>query len=406
MKKLYAATVGISLAVGVFMSPAVGYSSDHGREMEHARHRAKNIIFMVPDGMGLADVTAARIFKNGPNGDRLSFEKLPVIGYQSTHSANSTVTDSAAAASAWAAGEKFNNGEISCHAVDAVCVDSPETILELAEKTGKSTGLVVTSTITHATPAAFGAHVNSRKCETEIARQYIEETGVDVLLGGGFGNNSGSASYNCAQYEGQDKDAIVAEAMASGYTYATTEMEMDAAVADGAGKVLGLFTPEGKTPEMFRVDASVAYPANEPTLPEMTRAALNILEKDKDGFFLMVEGSQIDWRDHANDLSGQIAETLAFDEAVSAVKDWVNENESRRENTLVIVVPDHETGGFAIDGPYGTLSEAGDLVQGGWTSTNHTAVDTLIWSQGPGSRKLGKALDNTDLFKVMKKSLR
>ena len=97
---------------------------------------ARNVIFMVPDGMGLADVTAARILKNGPDGAPLNLETLRTIGYQRTHSANSTVTDSAAAASAWAAGDKFNNGEISCHSVDTVCVENPPTILELAKAEG------------------------------------------------------------------------------------------------------------------------------------------------------------------------------------------------------------------------------------------------------------------------------
>jgi len=136
--------------------------------------KAKNIIFMVPDGMGLSNVTAARIFKNGPDGDPLYLETLPQIGYQRTHSKNSTVTDSAAAAAAWACGEKFNNNEVSYHDNDknGECDTIPvRTILELAKERGKATGLVATSTITHATPAVWGAHVHYRNCETEIARQ-------------------------------------------------------------------------------------------------------------------------------------------------------------------------------------------------------------------------------------------
>ena len=119
---------------------------------------AKNVIFMVPDGMGLSYVTAARIFVDGPDGDPLHMEMLPQIGYQRTHSANSTVTDSAAAASAWAGGAKFKNGEISCHSVDDVCVENPETILELAKARGKATGLVATSTIACHPRSIRGTH--------------------------------------------------------------------------------------------------------------------------------------------------------------------------------------------------------------------------------------------------------
>jgi alkaline phosphatase len=123
---------------------------------------------------------------------------------------------------------------------------------------------------------------------------------------------------------------------------------MNAAVASGKKKVLGLFTPSGKTIEFFRTDPSVLYPSEEPTLPEMTVAALNILEKDRQGFFLMVEGSQIDWAGHDNGLNYMVAETLAFDESVKVVLDWMKEDKDRAEDTLLIVVADHETGGMMI----------------------------------------------------------
>ncbi len=378
-------------------------------EVQYFGRYAKNIIFMVPDGMGLSNVTAARIFKDGPNGDPLYLETLPEIGYQRTHSRNSTVTDSAAAASAWACGEKFNNNEISCHDNDGdkVCDTngSPETILELAQKLGKSTGLVVTSTVTHATPAVWAAHVHYRNCEIEIGRQYIEKTGVDIILGGGIGPNQ--AGKNCEQYLGQDPNAVITSAISKGYAYVTTKSEMEAAVAASKNKFFGLFTPGGKTPETYRVDPiTYTWPSTEPTLPEMTVAALDILEEDRDGFFLMVEGSQIDWANHANDINYQIGETLAFDEAVKVVLDWVNKKPLRKLNTLVIIVADHDCGGFAVNGPYGTLSEAGDIVEAGWTSGDHTAGDTIIWSQGPGSQYLGKAVDNTYLYWVMQKVLK
>ncbi len=357
---------------------------------------------MVPDGMGLASVTAARIFRNGPNGQGLHMETLSTIGYQRTHSANSATTDSAAAASAWASGEKFRNGEISCHDDnrDGKCEPTPApTILELARERGKSAGLVVTSTVTHATPAAFGAHVPRRGCENEIARQYIQVTGVEVILGGG------TAKFNAPKANVDDcgtfGDFIVA-ARTRGYEVVYTKDAMEEAVSRGTKKLLGLFARNGKTPELFRVFPEEHYRVDEPTLPQMTAAALEILEKDQDGFFLLVEGSQIDWAGHDNNLPYQISETLAFDEAVKVVLDWINEEQRRKLDTLVIIAPDHETGGFAIRGARKENYKPGDLVKDAWTTKKHTAGDVVIWSQGPGSRFLARAVDNTDLYQVMR----
>ena len=367
------------------------------------RKKAKNVIFVVPDGMGLSYVTATRIFKNGPDGARLAFETLPVIGYQSTHSKNSTVTDSAAAAAAWACGEKFNNGEISCHDDDynGTCDSEPvPTLLDLAISKRKSTALVATSAITHATPASYGANVHNRKCEEEIARQYLARK-IDVLLGGGFDGNRGSCVIPAS---GDFPAGLHAEYADAGYAVVFTEEEMNAALKAGAEKILGQFTKGGgKTPETYRVDDAYGpYPESEPTLPEMTAAALDIVEKNRKGFFMVIEGSQIDWAGHANNADYQLGEMLAFDEAVEVVLDWVNAKRKRKKQTLIVVVADHETGGHAIDGPYGALSEPGDIVEAGWTSGSHSAVDTVIWAQGPGSKAFGQALDNTDLYYLIK----
>ncbi len=386
----------------------------------------RNVIMMVPDGMGLSNVTAARIYKNGPNGDPLYFEQLPYIGYQRTHSRNSTVTDSAAAGSAWASGDKFNNGEISCidDNADGACDGTrknDQTILEIARDLGKATGLVANSDITHATPAVWGAHVHSRKCESEIFAQMLDLE-VDVMLGGGVATNRGP----CMLPETDDahNEALIASAVADGYTYVTTRDELTASA--GASRLLGLFNDGGLTPIVAR-----PTPCGQPTLKEMTEAALDVLSEDPDGFFLMVEGSQIDWANHARNVMYQIEETLDFDDAVKVVMDWMAEDLDRQKNTLLIVVPDHETGGVIIDGPYGRLSEAGDtgvqlydlegepvydmdgypVMEPDLTvlfgsnptepteSANHTAVDTLIWSNSPAC---ARALDNTDLYDIMR----
>lgn len=418
--KFIVAGISFALTCTLMVSPAM---AKHHKK--HGAKRAKNIIFMVPDGQGLSNVTAARIFKNGPNGAPLHQETLKNIGYQRTHSANSTVTDSAAAASAWAIGEKVINNEISCHAGDnGKCIDMVPTILEIAAAKGMATGLVATSQISHATPAAFGSHVISRYCGAEIARQYIAETNVDVILGGGvYGTREGKGCEAYTEsYNASDKrEYIIDMATDAGYTFVTNKSAMNSAADSGSKKVLGMFEQNGigsgKTPEMFWVDSAVAYPAGEPTLAEMTSAALDILEENKKGLFLMIEGSQIDWADHTNDdlggvgtnsdaaLDYQLAESLGFDDAVKVVLDWVNAKPFRKKHTLVIVVADHDTGGFAINGPYNSLTEAGEKVEAGWTSGGHTAVDTIIYSQGPGSEKLNAALDNTDLYYVMESVL-
>lgn len=397
----HATAVGLVLGL-VFGIPATGQA----RWQMFGPNKAKNIVFMVPDGMGLSNVTAARIFRYGLDGEGLAFEDLGSIGYQRTPSESATVTDSAAGASAWACGEKFKNGEVSCHAVETVCTDKPVTVLEIAKRRGKATGLVTTSTITHATPAVWASHVNHRDCETEIARQYVEETKVSVLLGGGIGLNSSEPAYNCAQYPGQSAAEVLRSAETLGYAIVTDAASLKHAVSSGQEKILGLFAAGFKTPETFRVDPTVAYPEQEPTLAEMTAEALQVLERDKDGFFLMVEGAQIDKANHDNDVRYQIAETLAFDEAVRVVLDWTRAVPGREKETLIIVVSDHDCGGFAVNGPQDRLSQAGELIEPGWTSKDHTAVDTLIWSRGPGDKKLGRALDNTDLFRVMVGTLR
>jgi alkaline phosphatase len=382
--------------------------------------RGRNVIFMVPDGMGHANVTAARICKNGLDGEPLKLESLETIGIQRTYSRNSTVTDSAPAASAWACGEKFNNGEICKHSEG---IPNNKTILELANQKRKSTGIVATSQITHATPAAFAAHVTNRNCQNEIARQYIMETKPDVVLGGGRQKfdtdpNTDKDSTGCPQY----REDLTEVAQLNGYSFVQTTQDMEDAVLQGKGKLLGLFSPEGMTPTYLRTSGTT-----EPTLAHMTQVALRILEKNSEGFFLMVEGSQIDWANHARNLEYQVKDTLAFDDAVGLVLGWINDTNhpERKRNTLLIIAPDHETGGFAINGPMAgnypevKLSEKGNLasITPGWTfdlaayskEANHTGGDVIVYSQGPGSKAkggnpgLGRLFDNTELYGIMKR---
>ncbi len=394
-----------------------------GPVMAQTAGTAKNVIFMVPDGMGISNVTAARIYWNGIAGEPLNLEKLERVGYQRTYSRNQTVTDSAPAASAWACGQKFNDGEICFHAEGE---QNPASILELAQRAGKATGLVATSTITHATPAAFAAHVQRRNCEYEIARQYVEITKPDVILGGGKAKFVGMSTYDkdTKTCPAIDRGDLTEKAQQTGYSVVYNRSEMQNAVVQGKKKLLGLFHDAGMTPECKRADTAYGDPnvaegllcmdkkgpisTSEPNLSDMTRAALDILEDNKKGFFLLVEGSQVDWANHANDFEYQLGEMLAFDDAVKTVLDWVGEKPLRKNQTLIIIVADHDCGGFAVNGPYG----AGKLVakgkvEPGWTSAQHTGVDTIIWSQGPHSQKLAKgAIENIQLYNVMKEAMR
>ncbi len=383
-------------------------------------HEVKHVIMMVPDGMGLADVTAARILRNcespsqpfpnfcaeGPGGPPLNLE-LEHVGYQRTYSKTNTITDSSAAASAFACGEKFVNNEVCFH--ESGEPHNPS-LLELAQSKGMATGLVATQTITHATPASFASHLSNRNCETEIARQYITDTRPDVLLGGG------RATFNPASPDvcGVSGNYIVA-AQETGYTYVTTKAEMDS-VPNGVNRLLGLFASKALTPEFQRAPGTT-----QPRLPEMTSAALKILQRNQAGFFLMVEGSLVDSGNHAENLQYQYGEMKAFDQAVKVVLDWINASPERQQDTLLIVLPDHETGGFAVKGvgiKGGELPNEGlGPFMAGWVFTlvlgdpndfeaHHTGGDVVIWSQGPGSEALARGIDNTFVYQVVKHALR
>ncbi|HHW15427.1 MAG TPA: alkaline phosphatase [Firmicutes bacterium] len=283
---------------------------------------AKNVILLIGDGMGAAERQLATYYA----GQKLEMDRMPMAGLMTTESADSLVTDSAAAATAMATGFKTKNGMIS------VTPDGKPvpTVLERAKERGLATGLVATSTITHATPACFASHVASRASEASIADQYFEE-GVDVLFGGGTDFFLPKAVGGART----DDRNLIEDFKAKGYLVA-----LDAADLKDINRLpaLGLFSEEGMQPEIDR------KATNEPSLAEMTAKAIELLSQDKDGFFLMVEGSQIDWAGHANDPIYNITDTLAFDAAVAVARRFA----LRNPDTLVIVAADHETGGLSL----------------------------------------------------------
>ena len=323
----------------------------------------KNVIFLIGDGMGFEQVKAARYF----NGSALSFEGLPSTGSVTTYSANDAVTDSAAAATAIATGHKVNNNVVSV----ALPGDGSElqTLLEYFSARGKSTGLVTTTYMTHATPACFGAHEADRDSTANIAGDYLTQTQPNVLLGGGA---NGMTS---------------ADATKAGYTVVTNRTGMQGLDTGTTTFVSGQF---GTTHLPYEYDESYS---TLPHLSEMTTTALDILDNDPDGFFLMLEGGRIDHAGHDKNLARLVQETLEFSDAVQLVLDWAG----GRTDTLVLVTADHETGGLAVTGNNG----AGNYPSVTWSPAGgHTATNVPIYAWGVNASLVSGTMNNTDLFNV------
>ncbi|MFA6173982.1 MAG: alkaline phosphatase [Kiritimatiellales bacterium] len=320
----------------------------------------KNIILFIGDGMGLPQVTAGKIAKG-----KLEMERCPVTGLVTTWSANALVTDSAAAATALATGVKTRNGALGV-APDGTPLKN---VTEYAEEKGKSTGVAVVCALTHATPAGFIVHVSSRKMDTEIAGQ-IAASDVDVLFGGGLNHFSPSLP----------------------------ELQKKMPVVFTAEEFRKLGMPEKAAALLYPVHPPCAAEREIP-LKELTQKAIDILSLDKDGFFLMVEGSQIDWACHKNEGTNAVSEVVDFDNAVGAGLDFAGKN----GQTLVIVTADHETGGFAV---LGGSVENKTVEKTGFVYGEHTAAMVPLFACGPGSAAFSGLHDNTDIGKTMIRYIR
>lgn len=280
----------------------------------------RNVILLIGDGMGVSQITLGRLVLESRRDDRrepsaLELDRFEVAALVRTHSADSLVTDSAAAATALACGVKTNNDVVG---LDAYGQKRP-TILEIFRQHGKAAGLVTTTTITHATPAAFAVHVPDRDDETRIAEELLG-SGVEVLFGGG-------------------RAMFSAELRKKFQTKGYRIFEDRSSLSDSdKTPVLGLFSDENMRFELDR------HGTGEPSLAEMTGKALDLLSADPDGLFLMVEGGRIDHACHGNDAASAAQDMLAFDEACGVVLAWAE----RAGQTLLIVTADHATGGMAI----------------------------------------------------------
>jgi alkaline phosphatase len=321
------------------------------------------VILFIADGAGAAYWSAARLASS-----TLAVDRFPVGGLVDTRSSDSRVTDSAASATAYATGVRTYNGAIGM-GPDTMPV---RTVLEVAERKGLATGLVATSTLTHATPAAFAAHRPDRGLYYDIAVD-IAGQGVDVLLGGGkrfFDPATRPDSQNLLR-------GLTARA-----AYVETPEQFYALNPDTVRALVGLFADNNPGPATNR----------KPALAELTDAALTVLEKNRRGFFLMVEGSQIDWRGHENaPLTDVIAEVLDLDFAVGRGLAF----QQRRPNTLILVVADHETGGLALH------SDAMGVFRAHYTTEGHTAEMVPLFGAGPGASAFGGIRDIDEVGRLL-----
>jgi alkaline phosphatase len=414
-----------SLIVGSFAGNASQQTAE--AKSPQSNEKVENVIFMIPDGYSSAYATNYRLYQGEE-----SVMDPHLVGMHRTYSANSEVTDSAAAGTAMATGTKTNNGMISMDPDG----NKLETILQAAEKSGKSSGLVATSTITHATPAVFASHVASRADEKNIAPQLLQND-VDVILGGG------------KKYFSDD---LLNKAEQDGYEIVSDAQSLND--IEKTGKLIGLFAEDSLSPELDREST------DEPSLKEMTSAAIDVLSNDKDGFFLMVEGSQIDWAGHANDAAWAMKDAEAFEDAVEAALDFAKKD----KKTLVVIAGDHDTGGMSVGG-YGksganleilkTVTATGDFMAAqineeqsniqevllhyagisltdaeinqieqasnpafeinsiiskhalvGWTHTGHTGTDIPVYAYGPQAHKFAGLIENTDFPKLMAEAMK
>jgi len=355
---------GLLLATAVF-----------GAGRAAAAAKAKNVILMIGDGMGFEQVRATSYFMAGRSG-ALSMESMPVSGEMATSTAvRDAVTDSAAAGAAMATGVKVRNGVLSLR-IPGDGKPLP-TILEICRDNGLRTGLVTTTYLTHATPAAFAAHVPRRGMAREIAKAYLV-SGVNVLMGGGGKGMSAEA------------------ARVAGYTVVEDRAALNAIQA-GTRKVCGLFG-EGHMPYEYDHQTGEQKPYKIlPHLTEMTAKALELLSAGEKGFFLMVEGGRIDHACHNNEIERAIHETIEFDRAVRTVLDWAKD----RQDTLVIVTADHECGGLAV------LSNPGKgrVPEVRWGSEGHTSLRVPVFAWGAHSKLFAGRIDNTDIFRRSLKAL-
>ena len=362
------------------------------KDLVEVNKKAKNVILLIGDGMSASQITSYRLLKEGPNG-RIAVDNFPISGIVLTHSADAIITDSASSATAYSTGSKTKNGFLG--------VDQEGRILEnLTEKLdnfGFVSALISTSEVTHATPAAFSSHVDSRRNTDEISSQMLESK-VATILGGG------RKFFLSAENGGKRKDKrdLLKEAKKS-HKILTHKNELDITGITPSDRILGLFADEH-----LRDEENPENHSSEPTLTEMLRFSLERAEAAIDnqcrGSFIMVEGSQVDWAGHANNIDYLERELKEFDEATRYALEYAKKN----PDTLVVVTADHETGGLLIE-PIALSYYTGNNIKFSFNTAigggSHTGVPVPVYAYGPGSLNFSGTLDNTDVYRAILSAL-
>lgn len=323
--------------------------------------KPKNVILMIGDGMGLSQLSSPQYYsQQQPN-----LEQFPIVGLIKTSSSAQLITDSAAGATAFACGVKSYNGAIGVDS-DTTAVKNLSELLQL--KNMKS-GVIATSTITHATPASFYAHVSSRNMHQQIAVD-LTNSNISYFAGGGL------------QYFNQRTDSLnlLSVLEQKGFSIDTT------AVPKAATDKMGIFLAENALPTML--DGRGDF------LTTASQRGIECLSKSAGGFFLMIEGSQIDWGGHDNDADYLVGEMLDFDATMGAMLDYAkNDGE-----TLIIVTADHETGGFTLASDGNNYNKIGPAFSTG----GHSATMVPVLAFGPGAEEFSGIYENTEIFhKIM-----
>ncbi len=332
--------------------------------------RPKNVILLISDGTGLSQISSAFYFQDKTS----NYTRFENIGLINTSSSQEDITDSAAGATAFASGIKTYNGSIGL----SDDYKDAKTIVEIASENNVKTGLIATSSLTHATPASFFAHVKNRGMENEIAA-YLPKSGVDFFAGGGLRFFNGR----------NDNLDLIAALRAEKFTIDTTSLENYNSIKNG--EKLGFILADNAMPKMQEGRGNF--------LAKAIEAGTDFLSKNGSTFFMMAEGSQIDWGGHNNDAPYLIAELIDFDEAIGKALDFAEKD----GNTLVIVTSDHETGGFTLaakknkrdDGSeYSDYREIGPTFSTG----GHSATLIPVFAFGPGSENFKGIYQNNEIF--------